>query len=55
MTERCTRKEMAECMSMAEDLKEEMIRFVAVPVYNEDDYKLFMDLRKLKMFEMGVK
>jgi len=46
---KCTQEQMAKTLKVAN------IRFVPVPVYDEEDYKLFRSLLKLKLFEMEDK
>jgi len=50
-----TQEQMTVSMQMAKTLKVANIRFVPIPVYDDEDYKLFRSLLKLKLFEMEAK
>jgi len=53
--QKATPDQIQQSMEVATTLKVAHIRFVPVPVYDEEDYKLFRSLLKLKLFEMEAK
>ena len=55
--ERCTPTQMRQSLELAHSLKNAGIRFVPIPVMNEDEHRLYMKLlhARLENIECGIK